>query len=138
MDLLRQPNIKTLHDAVMLATTPEEREQAGYDEKRGMQFLGSPVEKLRRSVTALNRSYNAFKPKPFDFWNEDATDEDVIVDEETSDDFEEDDIMPAAHAKLEDHRDMREYARIAIWEMPLLSSKLIPIYSGRAARVFLP
>lgn len=126
MDLLRQPNIKTLHDAVMLATTPEEREQAGYDEKRGMRFLGSPVEKLRRSVTALNRSYNAFKPKPFDFWNEDATDEDVIVDEETSDDFEEDDIMPAAHAKLEDHRDMREYARIAIWEMPLLSKLAKP------------
>ncbi|KAL8418562.1 hypothetical protein RB594_001962 [Gaeumannomyces avenae] len=126
MELFQRPNIKTLHDAVMLATTREEREQAGYDETRGQQFLGGPVEKLRRTVTGLNRSYNAFKPKPQDFWNENATDEDMIVDEEGSDDFEEDDIMPPAHAKLEDHRDMREYARIAIWEMPLLSKLAKP------------
>ncbi|KAL8392561.1 hypothetical protein RB595_002667 [Gaeumannomyces hyphopodioides] len=126
MELFQRPNVKTLHDAVMLATTPEEREQAGYDETRGQQFLGGPVEKLRRTVTTLNRSYNAFKPKPFDFWNEDTMDEDMIVDEEGSDEFEEDEIMPAAHAKLEDHRDMREYARIAIWEMPLLSKLAKP------------
>jgi len=33
-----------------------------------------------------------------------------------------DDITSLAHGELEQHREMREYARIAAWEMPLLSS----------------
>lgn len=36
--------------------------------------------------------------------------------------FEGDDISSLAHGELEQHREMREYARIAAWEMPLLSS----------------
>lgn len=38
------------------------------------------------------------------------------------DEFEGDDITSLAHAELEQHREMREYARIAAWEMPMLSS----------------
>ena len=37
--------------------------------------------------------------------------------------FEGDDMSSIAHAELEQHRELREYARIAAWEMPLLSSK---------------
>ena len=37
--------------------------------------------------------------------------------------FEEDDITSIAHGQLEQHREYREYMRIAAWEMPLLSSK---------------
>ena len=40
------------------------------------------------------------------------------------DEFKEDDISSPAHAQLEQHREMRQYARLAAWEMPLLSSKL--------------
>lgn len=36
--------------------------------------------------------------------------------------FEGDDITSLGHGELEQHREMREYARIAAWEMPLLSS----------------
>ena len=36
--------------------------------------------------------------------------------------FQGDDISSLAHGELEQHREMREYARIAAWEMPLLSS----------------
>lgn len=36
--------------------------------------------------------------------------------------FQGDDITSLAHGELEQHREMREYARIAAWEMPLLSS----------------
>lgn len=32
-----------------------------------------------------------------------------------------DDITSTAHAELEQHREIREYMRIAAWEMPLLS-----------------
>ena len=37
-------------------------------------------------------------------------------------DFQGDDITSLAHGELEQHREMRQYARIAAWEMPLLSS----------------
>lgn len=47
------------------------------------------------------------------------------VDEQGTGEDEEyrgDDISSLAHGELEQHREMREYARIAAWEMPLLSS----------------
>lgn len=37
-----------------------------------------------------------------------------------------DDITSLAHGELEQHRELRAYARIAAWEMPLLSSKAPP------------
>jgi len=63
------------------------------------------------------------KPKRDSFWNADEKDSDLITDEIGEDDFEEDDMLSIGHAKLEEHREAREYARIAVWEMPLLSSK---------------
>jgi small subunit ribosomal protein S35 len=43
----------------------------------------------------------------------------------------EEDITSLAHGELEHHREMRHYARLAAWEMPMLSSKcsrtVIPI-----------
>ncbi|KAK3316718.1 mitochondrial ribosomal subunit protein-domain-containing protein [Apodospora peruviana] len=61
------------------------------------------------------------KPKKASFWNDDEKDTDMITDEVGEDDFEEDDILSIGHAKLEEHREAREYARIAVWEMPLLT-----------------
>lgn len=43
-------------------------------------------------------------------------------DEGEDDEFEGDDITSLGHGELEQHREMREYARIAAWEMPMLSS----------------
>ena len=40
--------------------------------------------------------------------------------------FEGDDITSLGHGELEQHREMREYARIAAWEMPMLSSTSSP------------
>ena len=51
------------------------------------------------------------------------------VDEQGSgedEDFEGDDITSTAHGELEQHREIREYARIAAWEMPMLSSRFLP------------
>ncbi|KAL8675388.1 MAG: hypothetical protein Q9168_000219 [Polycauliona sp. 1 TL-2023] len=48
------------------------------------------------------------------------------VDEQDSgedEDFEGDDITSIAHGELEQHREIREYARIAAWEMPMLTNK---------------
>lgn len=38
------------------------------------------------------------------------------------DEYQGDDITSLGHGELEQHREMREYARIAAWEMPLLNS----------------
>lgn len=37
--------------------------------------------------------------------------------------FDEDDISSLAHGQLEQHREYRHYARLAAWEMPLLTSE---------------
>ena len=62
------------------------------------------------------------KPKRDAFWDEDEDDLDLVSNDD-SDEFDENDMTDIAHAKLEEHREQRAYARIAIWEMPLLSSK---------------
>jgi hypothetical protein len=60
------------------------------------------------------------KDKP-GFWNDGDLDSDMGEDEE----FAGDDITAQGHAELERHREMREYARLAVWELPLLSSRYI-------------
>ncbi|KAI9805642.1 MAG: 37S ribosomal protein S24, mitochondrial [Piccolia ochrophora] len=42
------------------------------------------------------------------------------------DDFMGDDMTSTGHAELEQHRELREYARITAWEMPLLSKLAKP------------
>lgn len=60
------------------------------------------------------------------FWHDDEEDTDLHTDERNEDEFDEDDIMSMAHGKLEEFREHREYARIAAWEMPLLSKLARP------------
>jgi hypothetical protein len=52
------------------------------------------------------------------FWNEDKH-EDLGPDEN----FNQDDLPAAGHMELDLHREIREYARLIVWELPLLSSK---------------
>jgi len=73
------------------------------------------------------------KAKRDSFWNEEEQDSEYITEEIGEDDFEEDDIMAMGHGKLEEHREFREYARIAVWEMPLLARKFC---SGTALKEF--
>ncbi|KAI0009877.1 mitochondrial ribosomal subunit protein-domain-containing protein [Xylariaceae sp. FL0662B] len=60
------------------------------------------------------------------FWYDEEQDPDLINDDIEEDEFDEDDIMGLAHGKLEEFREYREYARIAAWEMPLLSKLARP------------
>jgi small subunit ribosomal protein S35 len=59
-------------------------------------------------------------PKNLGYWGEDEEDEIAQV-EDDDDQFRNDAITSMAHAELEEHREMREYARIMAWDMPLLS-----------------
>ncbi|KAI1332636.1 hypothetical protein F5Y16DRAFT_356092 [Xylariaceae sp. FL0255] len=60
------------------------------------------------------------------FWNEEEEDPMLQTNETNDDEFDEDDIMGMAHGKLQEHREYREYARIAAWQMPLLSKLAVP------------
>lgn len=62
------------------------------------------------------------KPNKSSFWFDE---EDPETNTEEHDEFDEDDITSMAHGKLEEVREMRHYARLAVWEMPLLASEFI-------------
>jgi small subunit ribosomal protein S35 len=115
--------------------TPEERTMA----KRMLadwKDVPAPTKKLFQTINQNldDDTYHLRKPvvpKRDTFWNDEEADPDLITDEVGEDDFEEDDILAMGHAKLEEHREMREYARLAVWEMPLLSSKPKPAGEAR-------
>lgn len=89
-------------------------------EKRAEAF--SEIDKYAAQVEREEpMRFEDVKEKPRGFWAEDEDDEFALV-EDGDDDFNDDEITSMAHAELELHREMREYARIAAWDMPLLSS----------------
>lgn len=89
-----------------------EREEPGL---RRMQNFDDVEKSIVRSSMANKDS----------FWY-DPDDPDTVT-EDTGDEFnDEDDISSMAHGKLDEIREHRHYARVAAWEMPLLSSELLP------------
>ena len=70
---------------------------------------GPPAPALQTGRRKLKQTFlNMGEPEP---WEEEHIMED-----------DHDDITPLGHGELEQHREMRHYARLAAWEMPLLSS----------------
>ncbi|KAH7148756.1 mitochondrial ribosomal subunit protein-domain-containing protein [Dactylonectria macrodidyma] len=63
------------------------------------------------------------RPNKQSFWYDE---EDPETNTEELDEFDEDDITSMAHGKLDQIREMRNYARLAVWEMPLLSKLAKP------------
>lgn len=76
----------------------------------------------RGLLEELKRHDQGARPNKKSFWFDD---EDPETNTEELDEFDEDDITSMAHGKLDQIREMRNYARLAVWEMPLLSSKSI-------------
>ena len=74
--------------------------------------------------------------------------EEEYFDTGEDEEFQGDDINSLGHGELEQHREMREYARIAAWEMPLLSSMfpslltrtppMTPLFSPRTRQTLHP
>jgi small subunit ribosomal protein S35 len=79
---------------------------------------------LDRIISQIDREMpeppDTEKKPTLGFWGEDEEDEFAMVEDgnESSDDV----ITSMAEAELELHREMRHYARIAAWDMPLLTS----------------
>ncbi|KAL5343765.1 mitochondrial ribosomal subunit protein-domain-containing protein [Aspergillus crustosus] len=84
---------------------------------------------IDKHVSKIDREYpmtfTEGRSKIQGFWASDEDDEFGVV-EDQDDDFHDDDITSMAHAELELHREIREYARIAAWDMPLLSQLAKP------------
>ncbi|KAK7753937.1 37S ribosomal protein S24, mitochondrial [Diatrype stigma] len=80
------------------------------------------LNQARRSAMAMDK--DALRGAKF--WSHLEEDTEFITDEQNEDPFDEDDIMAMAHHKFEEFREYREYARLAAWEMPLLSKLARP------------
>ncbi|KAB8236148.1 mitochondrial 37S ribosomal protein mS35 [Aspergillus alliaceus] len=125
-DLLNKSE-RSLYD--MLA--PEEREQFDAENRRLVEEYNNPAKRaaafaeLEKSVNYVEKEvpmrFDDVREKRPGFWGDEENDEFALV-EDADDDFHDDDITSMAHAELEVHREIREYARIAAWDMPLLSS----------------
>ncbi|KAI1826108.1 mitochondrial ribosomal subunit protein-domain-containing protein [Xylaria intraflava] len=103
-------------------------------EDEGVKEAGRIHERVVNNVNdVFVEAMRTRKPRRDDFWLPHEDDPDYMDDEGPTEKFEEDDIMPIAHAKLEEYREYREYARIAAWQMPLLS-KLATAFQAPTAQ----
>lgn len=79
--------------------------------------VNAPMMEKSRRKKPKDTFLNYGDPDP---WEEDGQLED-----------DHDDITTLGHGELERHREMRHYARLAAWEMPLLASTFILLQWGR-------
>lgn len=116
-ELLRTGKLSNIEEE-QARTAQKAWEELPIEEK---QKIIADVKGVREQIAPLRRPV----PKPKGtFWNVDEKDTEMITNEVGEDEFDEDEITSMGHAKLEEHREFREYARIAVWEMPLLASEL--------------
>ncbi|GAM91021.1 hypothetical protein ANO11243_090680 [Dothideomycetidae sp. 11243] len=117
--------LEELHSAMYEELGPES------DKGRDMEAL---VERERRDLKEELGPEFYMKPErpqrpPEDFSTMEDPDLDIAPDEE----FKDDDLSSLAHAQLDVHREMREYSRLAAWEMPLLSKLVQPFRKPKAS-----
>lgn len=96
--------------------------------ERGLDSLGSWVSQVnaKHFPPAKDRQFSKevdeiIEPKQ-DIKSFFFDDTDPDQDSEDFEEFNEDDMTEMAHAKLHEIQEMRQYQRLAVWELPLLSS----------------
>ncbi|KAJ5477916.1 hypothetical protein N7530_003425 [Penicillium desertorum] len=116
--------------------SPEER--AAFDEEntRMVAEFNDPrkraaaFEELEQSILRIDKEedlrFEEIRPRRPGFWAEDEPDELVNILEDGDEEINDDEITSMAHAEMELHREMREYARITAWDMPMLSKLAKP------------
>ncbi len=125
-DLLA-PEERSMYDLM----SPEERKEFDAEQSKLVAQYNDPAKRKAMFAEIEQVVNDVNKREPFrftepqgkvrGFWARNEDDEFGLV--EDQDDFYDDEITSAAHAEVELHREVREYARIAAWDMPLLSSK---------------
>ncbi|ODA80318.1 hypothetical protein RJ55_03276 [Drechmeria coniospora] len=129
-DAVQQLHLKTMETSFAESATPEGLRQLDELAKSNGhttidEFLESALQKTpgwaaedRALDEDLFKDDQGDKPNKSSFWFDE---EDPETNTEEHDEFDEDDITSMAHGKLEEVREMRHYARLAVWEMPLLA-----------------
>lgn len=129
------PDLLSKEDRSMYDLMSAEDRAAFDAENRRLVAEYNDVEKRRQVFAELDRKVNAIDREEdirFEdvltkaesgFWAKDDGDEFAQV-EDGDEEVEDDEITSMAHAEMELHREMREYARITAWDMPMLSSKI--------------
>jgi small subunit ribosomal protein S35 len=102
------------------------------------QITAAQLKKLMEDLEALDDDKIAEAERkgkrgmPFRYRNDDLErDEDFEIERETGN-YYADDITSDGHGRLEEQRDLREYARLIAWELPLLNRKRHPVEHRRA------
>ena len=85
-----------------------------------------------REAEEVDRSFPSIDiddapPKRLGLFAEDEEDDELAM--EPDDEVADDAITSMAHTELEEHRELREYARIIAWDMPSLSSMCFMLLS---------
>ncbi|KAL9019930.1 MAG: hypothetical protein Q9185_002872 [Variospora sp. 1 TL-2023] len=113
--------------------SPEEKVEFQKDDQAAYEHFNSPALESELQGLVSQAVYDINQKAPRDR----APPEKIVpglmamgeVDEQGSgedDEFDGDDITSIAHGELEQHREIRDYARIAAWEMPMLSKLAKP------------
>ncbi|KAL8763039.1 MAG: hypothetical protein Q9184_001066 [Pyrenodesmia sp. 2 TL-2023] len=113
--------------------SPEERAQYQKEEQAAYEHLNSPAVESEMQGLVNQAVYDISKETPRDREPPERIRPGLMamgeVDEQGSgedDEFDGDDITSIAHGELEQHREIRDYARISAWEMPMLSKLAKP------------
>lgn len=116
--------------------SPEER--AAFDEENtrmvaefnNPQKRAAAFEEIEQTILQIEKEedlrFEDIRPRRPGFWAEDEPDELVNTLEDGDEEINDDEITSLAHAEMELHREMREYARITAWDMPMLSKLAKP------------
>ncbi|OAA53386.1 37S ribosomal protein [Niveomyces insectorum RCEF 264] len=111
--------ITDISGAMRLMLPPTEREKL--NAAATPQDLDREMRMLMDVRQAFSTTRRGKRKKRLDFYNDFEADPEMITREQDEDEFKGDDITSMAHGKLDEHRERRHYARIAAWEMPLLT-----------------
>lgn len=100
-----------------------------FESEEASEALDDLVDKVDREVEKETEPLDfpdvPLAPSQEGFWALDEPDEFGQV-EDDEEELDESDISSIAHSELEVHREVREYTRVAAWDMPLLQRKLGP------------
>jgi hypothetical protein len=90
-----------------------------------MEFFQQMDVESARKIYALGQAMKTPPQRIMDqtFWSYEEEDPDLVEDDDSEEPAQ--DIMSMAHGKFEEYREYREYARLAAWQMPLLSSECL-------------
>jgi small subunit ribosomal protein S35 len=133
---LMTKELRSMYDLM----SPEERADFDAENTRMVAEFNDPAKRiaafaliekeLQQIDKAEDLRFEDIRPRTPGFWAEDDPDEMAQV-EDGDEEVNDDEITSMAHTEMELHREMREYARITAWDMPMLSSKIN--YSGQSS-----